>query len=107
MHTITSRARHQYPYPEPTPEQRAVVEAGIPFPVDHRTNDGVVPTRSQIVGRLLSAVVADHLDVVGQFARKGEALSDWLPSGAHFDGEGFEALWATVADEIARAEGAR
>ena len=104
LHTVTSRARRQYPYPEPTPEQQAVLDAGIPFPVDARTSDGVVPTRSQIEGRLLTAVVADHLDVVGQFARDGEPLSDWLPSGAHFERESFESLWGVVADEIVRAE---
>jgi triacylglycerol esterase/lipase EstA (alpha/beta hydrolase family) len=104
LHTLTSMARRHYPYPAPTPEQRAVIEAGIPFPIDRRTNDGVVPTMSQIEGRLLTAVVADHLDVVGQFAREGEPLSDWLPSGAHFDQESFDSLWGIVAGEIARTE---
>ena len=104
LHTLTARMHKQYPYPVPEGEQAAVLADRLPFPVDDRTNDGIVPTLSQIEGRLLHAVAADHLDVVGQFRREGEPLSDWLPSGAHFGEEEFQALWGLVADEIVRAQ---
>jgi len=78
----------------------------IPFQVDERTNDGIVPTLSQPYGELLDAVVADHLDIVGQFRRPGAAQStDWLLSGSGFDLPAFVRLWEVVADEIARNAG--
>jgi len=57
----------------------------IPFPLDRRSNDGIVPTLSQFYGRVIDVVVADHLDVVGQFTRDDLPYGDWLPSGAGFD----------------------
>jgi len=76
-----------------------------------RANDGVVPIRSQIWGKLVWAGYGDHLDVIGHFrdttpaaAAKAEGAApahvDWLHSGSDFD----RARFASLVDAI--AEGA-
>jgi hypothetical protein len=64
-------------------------------------NDGVVPTLSQIHGRLLHVARGDHLDVVGHYTLAGGRTADWLPSGAGFTPAAFEATWESVAAAIA------
>lgn len=58
-------------------------------------NDGVVPTLSQPWGRVVAAVWADHLDVLGHF--DGERLvprhHDWLSSGTRFGPSAFDETW--------------
>jgi hypothetical protein len=44
---------------------------------------------------------ADHLDVVGHYTLAGGGTADWLPSGAGFTPEAFNATWETVAAAIA------
>jgi hypothetical protein len=77
-----------------------------------RANDGIVPTRSQVWGKILQAVQADHLDAIGHFRDpSGEPPHfDWLPTGSGFDCRRFETLWDAVVDfmlEDAQAPGAR
>jgi triacylglycerol lipase len=72
-----------------------------------RANDGVVPIRSQLWGKLIWAGYADHLDVLGHFrdtakrARKakdaGPVHIDWLSSGSTFDRGGFAGLVDAIA----------
>lgn len=100
FHTLNRWSHGQYPYPRPTVETVNRFKQDLPFEVTDATNDGIVPTLSQLKGELIAAVAADHLDVVGQYARSGEALSDWLPSASGFDGERFEQLWGEIADAI-------
>lgn len=73
-----------------------------------RASDGIVPTRSQPWGRVLAAVRADHLDVLGHFADPSADPPhvDWLATGTGFDRAGFAAVWRRVARFVARA-GAR
>lgn len=49
-------------------------------------------------------VVADHLDVVGQFDRSvaGEPYVSWLKSGSGLDEARFTDVWNTVGDRIAQ-----
>lgn len=102
MHTMAGREHRHYPYPYRGDDALADVE--LPFDVDRRTNDGVVPTLSQIHGRVLDVVQGDHLDVVGQFRwAGGSALSDWLPSGSRYDEERFLSTWDRIAEEISDA----
>jgi hypothetical protein len=75
-----------------------------------RANDGVVPLRSQLHGRVVWAGMADHLDVLGHFdggrAREGEpAHVDWLHSGASFDKERFAAMTKAIAEGMMAATG--
>jgi hypothetical protein len=63
-----------------------------------RANDGIVPTRSQIWGRVIRGVRADHLDVIGHFNEPSTEPPhfDWLTTGSGFDRAGFEAVWESV-----------
>ncbi len=101
LHTITARMHSHYPYPVLSSEAKKVVRGQLRRSLDNRTNDGIVPSASQVYGRVLRAVVADHLDVVGQYHREDESISDWLPSGSHFTERKFRSMWGDVADEIA------
>jgi hypothetical protein len=60
-----------------------------------------VPTLSQLHGRVLHVARADHLDVVGHYTLAGGRKADWLPSGAGFTPEAFEATWEALAAAIA------
>ena len=107
LHALTSREHSHYPYPSPAEDERARIQVALPFALTEATNDGVVPTLSQIYGEPLLAVVADHLDVVGQFMDAGgDPLSDWLASGSGFDEARFQQVWGAVADAIVAAHGA-
>jgi triacylglycerol lipase len=71
-----------------------------------RANDGIVPTLSQVRGRLLHASWADHHDVLGHFHGPLHVPPhfDWMASGTGFDRPHFEALWGDVARFLARPE---
>jgi hypothetical protein len=71
------------------------------FKITDAINDGIVPTLSQLHGRVLHVARADHLDVVGHYTLAGGRTADWLPSGAGFTPEAFEATWEAVASAIA------
>lgn len=104
MYQLSRREHRQYPYPRPTEAVVKEIEAELGFPLDGGTNDGVVPTLSQIYGDLILPVVADHLDVTGQFWTEGESrTSDWLPSGSEFDEARFERVWSSIADYVQKA----
>ena len=103
LHTVTSRENRRYRYPSPDEDVLRPYRDAMPFPLDSRGNDGIVPTFSQIYGRVIDVVVADHLDVVGQFVRDDLPHADWLPSGSDFDWARFENVWGGVAREIAEA----
>ena len=103
LYTITSRENRQYRYPPPDEEAVRPYREALPFPLDQRSNDGIVPSLSQFYGRVIDVVVADHLDVVGQFTRDDLPYGDWLPSGAGFDWSRFERVWEGIALEIAAA----
>ncbi|MBS1123385.1 MAG: Lipase precursor [Deltaproteobacteria bacterium] len=65
-----------------------------------QANDGVVPIRSQLWGRLVWAGIGDHLDVLGHYLddRDPETVApelrhrDWLTSGSNFTHASFTAL---------------
>src|SRR5262249_3122047 len=81
-----------------------------------RSNDGVVPIRSQIWGELVWAGHGDHLDVLGHFRDDARAAEhkeggakelaaapphvDWLYSGSAFGRADFESLMDAVAKGI-------
>ena len=104
LHTLAGREHRHYPYPSPAPKMADALEGRLPFPITRATNDAVVPTLSQLYGELLDVVVADHLDIVGQFGGAfGDPLADWLPSGSHLTEDCFAAAWGRVADCIAES----
>ncbi|GMU06430.1 hypothetical protein ASNO1_26830 [Corallococcus caeni] len=60
-------------------------------------SDGIVPSRSQVWGRVLHVAKADHMDVVGHFDQPPEYIS-WLKSGSHFQEPQFQAVWERIID---------
>jgi len=100
LHGLASRPHPRYPYPEPKAAVQRRLDRALGFKVTPQTNDGVVPTLSQLHGRVLHVARGDHLDVAGHFSR-AERASDWLPSGAGFTQQQFAAAWDAVADAIA------
>jgi triacylglycerol lipase len=105
-YAIARREHRHYPYPWDGSGVSDEIAKALPFALHAGTNDGVVPTLSQIWGRLGGVAVGDHLDVVGQFPHRAEGrkVPGWLCSGADFDDARFEALWFRIADTIAAAE---
>jgi triacylglycerol lipase len=105
LHALTAQSHPRYPYPRPAAATQRQLDRGLGFKVTPATSDGVVPTLSQLHGRVLHVGRADHLDVVGHYTMAGRHSADWLPSGAGFTREAFDALWDDVAAAIARAAG--
>lgn len=102
LHGLCARPHPHYPYPPVAPALQAQLDAALGFAATPAASDGVVPTLSQLHGRLLHVARADHLDIVGHYALAGGS-ADWLPSGAGFTPEAFAAAWDAVAEAIARA----
>ncbi len=101
LHALAARPHPHYPYPKPNQATQRRLEHGLGGKVTPATNAGVVPSLSQLHGRLLHVACADHLDVVGHYTLAGGRTADWLPSGAGFTPEAFEATWDAVAAAIA------
>lgn len=106
LHTLTGREHQHYPYPSPASALSSALAGALPFPIDEHSNDGIVPTLSQLYGEFLMATVADHLDVVGQFhGAGGHPYADWLSSGSRFGEQAFGVLWERIAATIAANHG--
>jgi hypothetical protein len=102
LHVLASRPHPHYPYPKPSRATQRALDRGLGFAVTPGASDGVVPVWSQLHGRLLHVARADHLDVVGHYTLASEHTGDWLPSGAGFTPEAFDATWDKVAAAIAQ-----
>jgi len=102
LHALTAQPHPRYPYPRPAKATQRLLDRKLGFKVTPGISDGVVPTLSQVHGRLLYAVRADHLDVVGHYTLAGGSSGNWLPSGAGFTREAFDATWDAVAAAIAK-----
>lgn len=102
IHRLTARESRQYPYPSPHAEMADDIQTQLPFSLTQRTNDGVVPTLSQVWGRLGGVILGDHLDVTGQFshAEGNGRFEGWLHSRAGFDEARFQRLWTSIANDI-------
>jgi hypothetical protein len=84
--------------PQPDAAQRRALRRAYGKVPGARANDGIVPTRAQIHGRVIAAVRGDHLDVIGHFKdpTTDPPHFDWLTSGSGFDRARFEAVWGGV-----------
>jgi len=102
LHALAAQPHPRYPYPKTTPATLRLLDRKLGFKVTPGISDGIVPTLSQLHGRVLHVARADHLDVVGHYTLAGGRTADWLPSGAGFTPEGFNATWEAVAAAIAR-----
>ncbi len=111
LYGITARLDERYPCAAKNAgaEAEAVLTRVFGRPPGARANDGVVPIRSQVWGRIAWAGYADHLDVLGHFpdemSRGGgdKAHVDWLASGANFDRDRFAALTDAISDGMLEA----
>jgi triacylglycerol lipase len=101
LHGLTAESHPRYSYPKPTKAIQRLLDRGLRFKVTPRISDGIVPTLSQLHGRVLHVARADHLDVVGHYTLAGGSAGDWLPSGAGFTPKAFDATWKAVAAAIA------
>jgi triacylglycerol lipase len=106
LYQLTARHDRMYPCQPPGQDWDRVLihELGQVPPLG--ANDGIVPFRSQLWGKLVWAGQGDHLDVVGHFA--GTAMDghvDWMSSGAKFNQQRFGALMDAVARGILAADG--
>jgi triacylglycerol lipase len=75
----------------------------LSFELEPTSNDGVVPSLSQVHAEFRGFVKADHLDVVGHYLRgplERKDGADWFVSGAHFGLEQFEVLWTDVCEVL-------
>jgi triacylglycerol lipase len=106
---ITSRIDARYPCAarEAGAETEAFLLRAFGRAPDARANDGVVPFRSQLWGKLVWAGMGDHLDVLGHFEDPSDTPpskseeprhADWLSSGSGFDRERFASLTSAIAD---------
>jgi len=114
LYGLTARLDERYPCAQPYAGDDAEIALARAFgrAPGARANDGVVPLRSQVWGKLVWAGYADHLDVLGHFrddAKKRQPAegrhTDWLASGADFDRIRFKALTRAVADGMLVASG--
>jgi hypothetical protein len=103
LHALTAQPHPRYPYPKPTKATQRRLDRGLGFEATTQISDGIVPTLSQLHGRVLHVARADHLDVVGHYTLASGGTADWLPSGAGFTPEGFETTWEAVATAIAQS----
>jgi hypothetical protein len=102
LHALTAEPHPHYSYPKPAKATQRLLDRGLRFKATPGTNDGIVPTLSQLHGRVLHVARADHLDVVGHYTLAGGGSGNWLPSGAGFTRQAFDATWDAVAAAIAR-----
>jgi len=86
--------------PKLTPAQRRALVAAYGKLPGIYANDGIVPTRAQVHGRVIAAVRGDHLDVIGHFddPETKPPHYDWMTTGTGFDRARFEMVWDRVLE---------
>jgi len=106
LHRLTSLEHDRYPCTPPGTEADDKLRAFLAEPPPPLANDGVVPVRSQVWGKLVWAGQGDHLDVVGHFrdAERSDLHVDWLSSGSGFDAARFQTMLDRVVDGMLQSE---
>jgi len=103
VYSLTAKPEDGYSYhPAVSPLAFGTKEA-LPFEIDSTSNDGIVPSLSQIHGEFRGFVKADHLDVVGHYLRgplEKQDGADWFLSGAKFSLDRFERLWTDITQVL-------
>ncbi|MGA2447936.1 MAG: hypothetical protein ABTD50_04585 [Polyangiaceae bacterium] len=113
LHGISARNSAVYPcaLPDAGRDAEEMMLRAFGSPPNSRANDGVVPIRSQVWGKLVWVGYGDHLDVLGHFtdnsrrSRRARVEDDvphvdWLYSGSAFGREQFNAMTTAIADGI-------
>jgi triacylglycerol lipase len=106
LYRLAARTERRY-RPRLSAEQTRVLRRGFDTLPTLATNDGVVPTLSQVWGEIIHAARGDHLDVIGHFDDPAHDPPhfDWLATGTGFDRPAFDALWSAVARWVIGAAG--
>ena len=116
LHGISSRHSAMYPCASSDVQREAeeMMVRALGSSPSPRANDGVVPIRSQVWGKLVWVGFGDHLDVLGHFrddsrrsrrlrrerADEGIPHVDWLYSGSVFGRDQFEAMSTAITDGL-------
>ncbi|MEO8801603.1 MAG: hypothetical protein ABI551_27175 [Polyangiaceae bacterium] len=119
LHGITGRYDKRYPCAFDAagsaddighhPDNEALLARTFAETPDYDDNDGCVPIRSQLRGKLIWVGLADHLDVLGHYddetpeEKPEERHHDWLTSGSRFGDAAFESLMDAVAGGMLKA----
>lgn len=107
LHRLTAMEHDRYPCSPPGTEAEDKLRTFLSTPPPRLANDGVVPLRSQIWGKLIWAGLGDHLDVVGHFRdqnRNNPTHVDWLSSGSGFDRDRFQDVVDTMVDGMLQSD---
>jgi len=101
LHLLTSQVSSSVEL-TPTLEQSAALKAHLGRVPSRNDNDGMVPSLSQLWGKVVFACSADHMDVMGHFHGPLDHPRhvDWLRTGSDFTFERFEALFGSIASFI-------
>jgi hypothetical protein len=106
MQRLASLESDEYRCEPPLGAAEAPLARWLGAPPPRGANDGVVPIRSQLWGKVAWAGLADHLDVVGHF--RDDAAEprhvDWMSSGAGFGRGRFDAMLDAVVGGMLEAE---
>lgn len=105
LYSLAGKPESGYSYHPPVEPLAFDTGVRLPFDLDPTSNDGVVPTLSQLYGEFRGFVKADHLDVVGHYLRgplEKQDGADWFLSGAKFSLDTFERLWDDVTRVLLR-----
>jgi hypothetical protein len=118
LHGITARYDRRYPCGAPGvgEENESTLTRAFGRLPGFRANDGIVPIRSQVWGKLVWAGYGDHLDVLGHYDGRrddrpasGPGTSpesplhvDWLCSGSRFDATCFGPMMDAIASGMKR-----
>ena len=105
LQRLTSLEHNIYPCAPIGTEADDKLRAFLNEPPKPLANDGVVPIRSQVWGKLAWAGKGDHLDVVGHFHDPNNNQHvDWLSSGSGFDYERFNSMLDAIVDGMLQSE---
>jgi pimeloyl-ACP methyl ester carboxylesterase len=105
LYSLAAKPESGYSYHPPIEPLAFDTGGRLPLELDPTSNDGVVPSLSQIYGEFRGFVKADHLDVVGHYLRgplEKQDGADWFLSGAKFSLDAFERLWGDVTRVLLR-----
>jgi len=106
LNRLTSLENEDYPCAPQDGTADRLLNAALGHTPPPAANDGVVPIRSQIWGRIIWAGMADHLDVVGHYTGgSGDKTHvDWLSSGAGFNHKRFDTMLDAIVSGLFRSE---
>lgn len=101
---LAQKEHPHYPYPSAVADLLTAVSDTVDLPIETTSNDGVVPTLSQVWGQIGGVYQADHMDVVGHFqhVNNGSSYHTWMMSGSGFNEDRFVTIWRDISEVVVR-----